>query len=56
MNWTELLKSELESAYKSTLGLMELADEDQLNWKPATGNNWMTMSQMLMHLTNACGI
>ncbi|MEW6234376.1 MAG: DinB family protein [Candidatus Omnitrophota bacterium] len=56
MNWTELLKSELEGAYKSTLGLVEMAEDDQLNWKPATGGNWMTMSQMLMHLTNACGM
>ena len=55
MNWTELLKSEIESTYKATEGLLELVDEDTLGWKPATGSNWMTTGQLLMHITNACG-
>jgi len=55
MNWTELLKSEIESTYHATDGLLGLVDEKSLNWKPSTGSNWMTTGQLLKHLTNACG-
>jgi len=55
MNWTELLKSEIEYTYKVTDGLLDLVDQDSLDWKPSTENNWMTTGQLLMHLTNACG-
>lgn len=55
MSWTELLNREIESAYRATEGLVALVEEDDLNWKPATGNNWMTTGQLLMHITNACG-
>jgi hypothetical protein len=55
MNWTELLKKEIENAYKVTEGLMNLVDDDKLNWKPSTGTNWMTTGQLLKHITGACG-
>jgi uncharacterized damage-inducible protein DinB len=55
MNWTELLKSEIDRAYQVTENLMDLVDEDRLDWKPATGSNWMTTGQLLMHLPSACG-
>jgi hypothetical protein len=55
MNWTELLKSEIETTYKVTEGLLDLVDENQLDWKPSTGGNWMTTGQLLHHLTDACG-
>ena len=55
MNWTELLTFEIEDAFKVTDGLLDLVDEDQLDWKPATGENWMTVGQLLRHLTDACG-
>jgi hypothetical protein len=55
MNWTELLKCNIEGAYKATDGLMALVEDKDLAWKPATGKNWMTTGQLLMHLTNACG-
>ncbi|MFQ5823853.1 MAG: DinB family protein [bacterium] len=55
MNWMELLKNEIEYTYKVTEGLMNLVDEEKLDWKPSMGNNWMTTGQLLMHLTNACG-
>jgi hypothetical protein len=55
MNWTELLKSEIESTYGATEGLVKLVDEDELGWKPATGANWMTTGQLLEHITSACG-
>jgi uncharacterized damage-inducible protein DinB len=55
MNWKELLKSEIESTYKITEKLIDLVDENQLNWKPSTGSNWMTTGQLLKHLTEGCG-
>jgi hypothetical protein len=32
-----------------------VVDEDQLDWVPATGENWMTVGQLLRHMTDACG-
>lgn len=55
MNWTQLLTDEIDAAYNATDGLMKLAAKLPLDWKPATGANWMTTGQLLMHLTNACG-
>ena len=55
MNWKELLKSEIENTYKVTDGLLALVDDDSLDWKPSPKNNWMTMGQLLLHLTNSCG-
>ena len=55
MNWTDLLKSEIESSYHATEGLLKLVDADKLGWKPATGANWMSTGQLLEHITSACG-
>jgi uncharacterized damage-inducible protein DinB len=55
MSWGELLKREVEHTYTVTDKLIELADDDKLDWKPSTGSNWMTTGQVLMHVTNACG-
>ncbi len=55
MNWTELLTSEIETAYRTTAQLMDRVDPDGLGWKPASGTNWMTVGQLLKHLTEACG-
>ena len=54
MNWTELLKSEAEVAYNAADGLMDLVDADKLDWKPE-GGEWMSTSELLRHVTNACG-
>ena len=54
-DWTSLIKSEIESTYHATEGLMKMVDPTSLAWKPATGSNWMTTGQLLDHLTNACG-
>jgi uncharacterized damage-inducible protein DinB len=56
MNWTDLLKAELASAYAVTDNLMALVEEADLPWKPATGSNWMTTGQLLKHLTEGCGM
>jgi hypothetical protein len=55
MNWTELLRTEIDSTYRVTQALMDLVDDDRLDWKPASGSNWMTTGQLLCHLTDACG-
>lgn len=55
MNWTEFLQQEIETAYATTALLLNRVDEAQLDWKPQSGNNWMTVGQLLRHLTEACG-
>lgn len=55
MNWTELLKGEAEIAYASAAKLMEKVDAGSLTWKPTTGKNWMTVGQLLKHISEACG-
>lgn len=55
MNWTDLLKAGIEENYHAAEGLINAVDDSKLDWKPSTGQNWMTMGQLLMHLTGACG-
>ena len=55
MNWIELLKSEVETTYTTTNKLLDKVDPESLGWKPARGNNWMTLGQLLKHISNACG-
>jgi len=55
MDWTELLKSEIESAYGSTEKLLSKANDQMPGWKPSTGSNWMTTGQLLKHLSSSCG-
>jgi len=56
MNWTELITSEIEATYPVADNLMAMLKDEDLDWKPATGDNWMTAGQLLMHLTSACGM
>ncbi len=53
MNWTKLLKSEIESTYASTAKLLDRVDPKSLDWKPASGGNWMTVGQLLEHTASA---
>ena len=55
MTWTELLERRAEETYRAAEGLMDLVEEDKLAWKPEPGE-WMTTSELLRHLTNACGM
>ena len=55
MDWVALLKSEFEDVYRSSAFLMDLVDEDKLDWKPEHGENWMSTRELLRHMTNACG-
>ncbi|MCX6629031.1 MAG: DinB family protein [Candidatus Solibacter sp.] len=49
------MKSEIESTYTTTAGLLDRVDPDSLDWKPESGDNWMTVGQLLRHIANACG-
>ncbi len=55
MNWTELLRTEIEFTYNVAERLLDLVDDSDLHWKPSTGGNWMTTGQLLKHITNGCG-
>lgn len=55
MNWTDLITGAVHATYQPTDNLMALVADAELDWKPATGRNWMTTGQLLLHLTNACG-
>ena len=55
MNWTEMLKAETEDAYRCADFLMAMVEDGDLDWKPATGDNWMTTGQLLRHMASACG-
>jgi len=55
MNWTDLLTAELEYLYRGTDALFAVADDAALDWKPATGENWMTMGQVMMHTATSNG-
>ena len=55
MNWTQLLKQEIDSTYATTEKLLNKVDPESLDWKPESGSNWMTTGQLLKHIANACG-
>ena len=55
MTWTQLLKDEIEDVYAAAFGLLNKVDPQTLDWKPASGSNWMTVGQLLKHLSEACG-
>ena len=50
MKWKALLRDELEYLYGVTDSLIAKVDDESLDWKPETGENWMTTGQLLMHL------
>jgi uncharacterized damage-inducible protein DinB len=56
MIWTDLIRCGIEDAYKVSDNLLSLVKDDDLDWKPATGSNWMTVGQLLKHMTEACGL
>lgn len=55
MGWKDTLTQQTKGAYKATEGLIDLLTDDDLGWKPATGENWMTIGQLLEHLSESCG-
>ena len=55
MNWRKLLTDEIEYGYMVADKVMALVDEDKLDWKPETGDNWMTTAQLLKHIATSTG-
>ena len=55
MNWTSFLSEQAAEAYRILNQLTVKVDEDKLDWKPAEGDNWMTVGQLLEHMKIACG-
>jgi uncharacterized damage-inducible protein DinB len=55
MDWKGLLHDELEYLYAVTDGLFQMVDDSALDWKPQTGENWMTTGQLLKHIADGNG-
>ncbi len=55
MEWKKLLSGAFHYNYAVTNNLFDLVDDSELNWKPSTGSNWMTVGQLLYHITEANG-
>lgn len=51
----EMIHGAIEYNYAVTERLIDRVDPQALSWKPATGTNWMTTGQLLLHITGACG-
>ena len=47
MNWTELLRKEIDETYATSEKLIGKVDAGKLDWKPTEGENWMTTGQLL---------
>lgn len=55
MSWKTLLKMEIDYGFMLTEKLFDMVEDDKLDWKPMQENNWMTMGQLLQHLSFSCG-
>ncbi len=53
---TEGLAQYADQVYKATIGLMKMVPENKLDWRPSDENNWMTVGQLLEHLTCSTGL
>lgn len=56
MELKSYVEGELASSYDALEGLLDLLSEDDLDWKPASGTNWMTVGQLLEHLAGCGGL
>lgn len=55
MNIKQAIRKEFDGAYGATRGLINLIKDSDLSWKPEQGKNWMTVGQLLKHISNSCG-
>jgi uncharacterized damage-inducible protein DinB len=56
MALTHILREEAEATYAITERLFREVADSELSWRPATGSNWMTVGQLLMHCASfGCG-
>ena len=52
----QILLEDTKTTYLITEDLFRKVADNELGWKPATGQNWMTTGQLLMHCANfGCG-
>jgi hypothetical protein len=52
----DILLDETEKVYKITENLFYLVSNNELQWTPPTGKNWMTVGQLMMHCASfGCG-
>jgi uncharacterized damage-inducible protein DinB len=56
MTLTDVLVQEADGMFAVTEKLFRRVDPGSLGWKPPTGENWMTVGQLLMHCSTACGM
>jgi uncharacterized damage-inducible protein DinB len=56
MTLVELLQSQVEDTYQAADALLAMVTDDDLGWKPNQGGNWLSMGQLLRHITVSCGI
>jgi len=56
MDWKTILIEQVKGAYRAAEGLLELVQDEQLSWKPESGENWMTLGQLIRHLDDSCGV
>jgi DinB superfamily len=56
MTLTQVLLAEAEAVYSIAERLFRRVADDELTWTPATGRDWMTVGQLLMHCASfGCG-
>ena len=55
MTLVEILREEADDVFRVTERLFRRVEPDALQWKPTTGENWMTVGQLLMHCATSCG-
>ncbi|NUP98585.1 MAG: DinB family protein [Armatimonadetes bacterium] len=54
MQWRPLLEQSLQYTVAVTDNLMSLTEDSALDWKPSSGENWLTTGQLLDHLATCC--
>lgn len=51
----EMILGAIEYNYAVADSLISKVDPSMMDWKPETGKNWLTVRQLLFHISNACG-
>jgi hypothetical protein len=54
MTLKNILLNEAEKVYIITKNLFTFVSNDELRWMPASGKNWMTIGQLMMHCAGFC--
>jgi len=56
MTHKQVLLEEAEATYSIAERLFRKVEDDELSWTPPTGENWMTVGQLLVHSASfGCG-